>query len=232
MTSDKTMITIKQEDMRKGIYIDFEGNMEMDPTMLGAFYFDLQSREPKLIQYVHELGFETAAASIEQCVYSTIEDTFRELATMAYRERRLFFAWSSREKIAISNSITNPKLKKFVLEHLVDSKTIAKKWKRKFHGEVNFPRITGQGRHRLYEYSKLINYHTPNLAKPGTTGKRLRDVRGQLRNRNNEYRNITGVAKRKWKNLLLHNEHDLKSMREVTKVAMRDLKKCHLSAAA
>ena len=47
MTSDKTMITIKQEDMRKGIYIDFEGNMEMDPTMLGAFYLDLQYREPK-----------------------------------------------------------------------------------------------------------------------------------------------------------------------------------------
>ena len=70
------------------------------------------------------------------------------------------------------------------------------------------------------------------MAKPGKAGKRLRDVRKQLKTRKNEYVNLTPVAKRKWKNLLLHNEHDCKSMREVTLEAISDLRRYNISTAA
>ena len=227
-----TLVTVTEKEITNGIYIDFEGNMGMEPTLLGAYFLDSKSQQAKLLHYVHEPRFQTAADSIQSCVFNSIEKTFETLAEMAFREKRLFFAWSSREKEVISNSISNPKLKEFILRHLVDSKKLSKIWKKRFHPDVNFPLITGQGRHRLYEYAKLINYKTPNMAKPGKAGKRLRDVRKQLKNRKNEYLNLTPVAKRKWKNLLLHNEHDCKSMREVSLEAISDLKRYRIPTAA
>jgi hypothetical protein len=222
--------TITQEDVKKGIYIDFEGNVGMDPTLLGAYFLDTQTQKPKFIQYVHESRFEMAAKYSRQCTFLDLEQTFERLGEMAFREKRLFFSWSSREKDAISNLIKNPKLREYILENLVDCKKFAKKWKNRYHHNIIFPYITGRGRHRLTEYANLINYHIPQVAQGRNTGQRLRDVRNQLGNHEENYSRITLVAKRKWQNLLLHNEHDCKSMKEVAKTAMLDLREYTLFA--
>ena len=99
------MVTVTEKEIANGIYIDFEGNKGMEPTLLGAFFLDSKSQKTNLIHYVHEPRFQTAADSVQSCVFNSLEATFETLAKMAIREGRLFFAWSSREKEVISKSI-------------------------------------------------------------------------------------------------------------------------------
>ena len=74
--------------------------------------------------------------------------------------------------------------------------------------DVVFPYITGQGRHRLSEYMKLIGYPVPPDHGPGNTGQRIRYLRQQLLSEHGEYSALTRVAKGKWTNRLKHNWHD------------------------
>ena len=226
------MVLLTKTEIDRGIYIDFEGNVDRPPTLLGAFCPDMLPEEKRFIQFVHEPVFMTAAEAVDGCVFVNLHKTFYTLAQKAKREKRFLFAWSSREAKAISELISDMELREYVLANLVDCKKIAKRWKSRFHRDVTFPYITGQGRHRLSEYSKLIGYQIPHMAGAGTTGKRLRDVRGQLFKRDNQYSNLTPVAKSKWKNLLRHNEHDCKSMRSIAGAAISDLGKFSMPLAA
>ena len=227
-----THVTITKKDIMKGIYIDFEGNVDMAPTLLGAYYIERETRHLKLTQYVHETKFRSTVRRYPKCTFLNLNDTFEQLAELAYREGRYFFAWSSREKDAISMLIKNHDLREYVLSHLIDCKKLAKKWKRRYRPNVEIPYVTGQGRHRLSEYANLINYSIPTRAVGGNTGENLRYVRGQLQNHSNRYLDITNLAKKRWENVLIHNEHDCKSMREVAKTAILDLNECRLPVAA
>ncbi|MCL0055482.1 hypothetical protein M1N56_06395 [Dehalococcoidia bacterium] len=218
------MTIINDEIAKRAIYIDFEGNVGRAPTFLGAQYLDEATGKTVFGQYVHEDVFQSAGDVTDKCINKSIESSIKSLARIAYRENRLFFAWSTREKIAIESFLSNEKLKEFVLSRLFDCKTIAKRWKGKFHRQVRFRRLRGQGVHRLSEYMSLVGYEVPPSAGPGNTGKRLRDVREQLSKRDGNYLNLTPVAKRKWKNVLTHNYHDCRGMRAVTKAAISGLK--------
>ena len=115
------------------------------------------------------------------------------------------------------------------MSRLFDSKRIARRWKNKYHRDVTFMRIPGQGRHRLAEYMGLIDYDVPRTAGPGNTGQRLRSVRKQLVSHGGDYGKLTGVAKGKWTKVLSHNYHDCVGMRAVTVKAMTDLKRFQFS---
>lgn len=216
------MPSVNVQDVRTAIYIDFEGNVDKPPTLLGAQYVDLSKEITVFNQYVHEEIFYSAGAA-KGCINFDLNETFDALCKIARRDERMFFAWSTREKQAIEEGLTNIRLKDFVLSRLFDCKKIAKRWKNRFHPKVDFPYISGQGRHRLNEYAKLIDYPIPNTAGPRTAGKRLRDVRQQLALRDGSYEQITGVAKRKWVNLLTHNRLDCEVMMEVSMTAITDL---------
>ena len=218
------MQRITLEPVSRAIYIDFEGNVDREPTFLGSHHIDAKTGTDIFTQYVHEDIFRSAAKTKAQCVNKSIEEAFEHLATIAYRENRIFLAWSSREKLAIETFIANEKLKEFVLSRLFDSKRVARRWKNRFHRNVTFERLPRQGRHRLSEYMNLIGYHVPSTAGPGNTGQRLRTVREQLVRRNGDYENLTAVSKGKWTKVLSHNYHDCVGMREVTLAAMKDLR--------
>jgi len=216
---------ITPKDAEKAIYIDFEGNADESPTLLGALYVDSTTNRDVFIQYVHEEVFYPAGEAKEDCINASIEEAFTSLAKIASRDDRLFFAWSSHEKATAEEFLRNRRLKKLVVERIIDCKGIARKWKNRFHRDVEFPYVTGQGRHRLSEYMKLVDYQIPKTAGPGNTGKRLRDIRAQLTNKDGDYQKLTGVAKRKWTNLLSHNRHDCLGMREVSLKAIGRLRR-------
>ncbi len=217
------MTAITPKDVEKAIYIDFEGNVDKPPTLLGALYVDSTTKRDVFIQYVHEGIFYSAGEAKEDCTNASIEEAFTSLTEIARRDDRLFFAWSRHEKEIAEEFLKNRRLKTFVVERIIDCKKIARRWKNRFHRDVEFPRVTGQGRHRLYEYMKLIGYPVPPNAGPGNTGKRLRDIRGQLIKKDGSYEKLTGVAKGKWTKLLSHNRHDCTGMREVSLRAMSRL---------
>ena len=206
----------------KAIYIDFEGNAGRIPTFLGVLYQDLTTCKKVLNRYVHEDVFRTAGDQSDRCQNSSMEEAFEFLLNIAETEDRMFFAWSTREKLAIQTFISDEGLKNRVLSRLFDCKTIAKRWKYRFHSDVEFVSTWG-GKHRLSEYMKLVGYSVPRSAGPGNTGVRLKYVRNQLINRGQNYLDLTPTAKRKWKNVLSHNYHDCRGMREVIRKSIDGL---------
>jgi len=117
-------------------------------------------------------------------------------------------AWSSRELQAIKDHCSSNELKTFFESNIVDAKKLARVWKKLFFPDVVFPYLTGQGRHRLNEYLKLIGYSVPKSHGPGNTGQRIRYIRHQLVRHGSDYRSVTSVTKAKWTKLLAHNFHD------------------------
>jgi hypothetical protein len=74
----------------------------------------------------------------------------------------------------------------------------------------------------LKNFFELMGYYRPlHLGKEKTT-KRIRDVRNMLTKRNGDYEQLTGTAKRKWTNLLKHNQHDVIGMRTLMEKALSD----------
>lgn len=218
------MPKIDLEKVSKAIYIDFEGNVNREPTFLGSLHFDNETGTKVLTQYVHEDIFCHAAKIKPQCVNKSIEEAFEYLGTIAHREDRIFLAWSTHEKQIIEKFISTKKTRDSVLSRLFDSKRIARRWKNIRYRDVIFERIPGQGRHRLSEYMDLIGYQVPSNARAGNTGQRLRAVRKQLVRHSGDYEKLTAVTKGKWTKVLSHNYHDCVGMREVTLTAMNDLK--------
>ena len=133
---------------------------------------------------------------------------------------------AAQEALAVEQHSAAEGLNAYFSEPLVDAKVISKLWKKKFFPDVQFPYVTGQGRHRLAEYMKLIGYSVPSIHGPRNTGQRIRHVRHQLIKRRGDYDALTSVTKAKWTNVLEHNRHDCVGLREVLTRAVFDLRAC------
>jgi len=138
-------------------------------------------------------------------------------------------AWRSHEALAVEQHSADEGLNSYFLEHLVDAKVVAKQWKKQFFPHVQFPYITGQGRHRLAEYIKLMGYPVPSTHGPGNTGQRIGYVKNQLIKRCGDYRGLTSVAKAKWTNMLEHNRHDCVGLSELFIRMVSDLNRLSTS---
>lgn len=223
-----TIQEIPETDPGRAIYVDFEGTKLDPPSLLGVFYSDTECSEDRFVQYVIEPGLSPAGDAKPQCVNRSLEATLQEIVDLSRSEERMIVAWSSREALAVDRYSSNSRLNEYFINHLIDAKAIAKRWKQRFFPRVRFPYITGQGRHRLAAYMKLTGYPVSSSHGPGNTGQRIRYVRQQLLKRGGDYQALTSVAKAKWTNLLAHNRHDCSGMRHVFQRAseeMRSLKK-------
>ena len=97
-----------------------------------------------------------------------------------------------------------------------DAKLAAKPWLKRHHPGLRPPKgRRGRRPHTLHFYEGVVGYHVPPGLGPGLTGKRLRDVRGQLVRHGGDFSKLTRVAKAKWTKLLRHNHHDCQGMRAV-----------------
>lgn len=214
---------ITQLQAKRALYIDFEGTVADPPSLLGVHYVDDEGGAPQFKQYVSEEALYPAAESSEDCVNQSLRKTLEGLCERSVTEGRVLIAWSSREVQAIEGLDLPSAEKEYLSENIIDGKVISRRWKRKFFPDVEFPYITGLGRHRLSEYMKLIGYRVPASHGPGNTGQRIRYVRNQLMKRNGVYQSLTPVAKGKWTKMLRHNRHDCVGLMEVVLRAVTDL---------
>ena len=195
--------------------IDFEGTKADPPSLLGVLYVKDGEATQTFDQFVSEKALFPAGESSEVCTNQELNTTLTNLSDLARSEDRMLVAWSSREVQAIREADLPSSVMDFLSENIVDARILARRWKRGFFPDVVFPYITGQGRHRLSEYMKLIGYPVPPAHGPGNTGRRIRYVRQQLLSKHGEYSALTRVAKGKWTNLLKHNWHDCGGLREI-----------------
>jgi hypothetical protein len=206
------------DQARRGLFIDFEGNKDREPSLLGSYWID--GGRPRFKQYVMEPRFwllaemglrpTMHAQALMPCNFS---EALQGLAYRAQSENRLLFAWSSREIKAIQRYLHDPELVAWYEANLVNVLKLAKSWKRRVHpGVVWKRRDRFNPVHSLERYQKLCCYLVPAVHRTGRTGKRLQRLRARLA----AGHPLTARLKGHWTKLLNHNFHDCRGMREVS----------------
>ena len=223
------------EEAARAVYIDFEGNQKLPPTLLGVLVAE-DGCPASFRQFVFEETFQPAVLAREKDTY---RDAAQEigctrdnwtycaaaaaLADQCEQEDRWLVAWSSREFVAFAEVLgaDNPLLARVGARYR-DAKRTAARWKMRRHPGTKFKLTPGRGRHRLANYTDLVGYAVPPHLGDQTAGKRLADVRAQL-DKKRDFSALTATAKRKWTNLLHYNFHDCNGMRAVAVTASAGL---------
>jgi hypothetical protein len=216
------MSTPTPQQVHRALFIDFEGNVDREPTLLGSYWLD--GLTPRFEQYILEPEFHKLAErglrpamAAEALVFCSFREGLEALAHRAQSEDRLLLAWSTRELKAIQKYLHDPDLVACYEERLIDAKKPAKRWKRRVHPDVRWKRRDRfDPLHSLERYQALVGYAVPTVHRAGRTGIRLRNLRARLQSG----RPLTRGLKGHWTKLLNHNFHDCRGMREVTLCAL------------
>jgi hypothetical protein len=219
-------LTIAESE--RAIYVDFEGNQGRDPSFVGILADDLfeqvvvepaleagaRGRRPadyRLPQGYEPLSAHSAPSAALRC--GDLRAICRGMLARASRESRHIVAWSNYEKdvflgVAAEDSADIESL-------FVDAKLHARRWKRRVHPHITFPRTRFGGTHRLKYYFSLIGYRLPSYFGERQAAGRISFVRNALATHSGDFAAITPTAKAKWTKVLDYNWHDCNGLREV-----------------
>lgn len=208
---------IASHEAARAMYLDFEGVMDAEPVLLGAYWVDDQDAE-QFVQYVFDSVLESAAAAKSfanggTCAYvESLEEALRKLCIIAEREDRLFVEWSIREEEAVRDANVTRPVSACFSARVRNALPMARRWKTRFHPEVKFSAGRRGRTHTLTNFMRFTGMPAPSYLAPAAS--RIRDVRRQILKRGS-YEAITPVAKAKWTKLLSHNEWDCRGTRHV-----------------
>ena len=206
-------------DPNRAIYIDFEGNQDAVPTLLGVLW--QRGWDTEFEQFVLEDTFRKAARA-KRCRVSTLNDVMTHVVAVAESEDVEIVAWSHHELDVIEELAAGDLPARFK-NRFRDAKKIAKRWLRQCHPDVEPPPRSWGGRYRLDFFFDQTAYEVPGPLGPGNTGQRLKYVRDMLVRRKGDFKQLTPVAKGKWTRVLGHNRHDCFGMRHVDETAVMEL---------
>lgn len=197
-------------DDRDAIFIDFEGNKDLPPTLLGVL--ERVNGVETFHQYVLEESFAPLASSPKhrKLLLSSIREILEDL-DIRFPYETPVYAWSSREQIVIDEFLAGSKLVARWESRITDAKKLARHWARKHHPTHSFVKKEFRGRHTLDQYLSLINYVVPTVHAAGHTGHRLRSLRETLLS-DRPLETWPPSLNRYWTNLLAHNKHDCYGM--------------------
>jgi hypothetical protein len=199
------------------IFIDFEGNRDEHPVILGVL--EHSSGQPVFTQWILDPLFQPLAEHNERLRAGSLTDVL----TRIDREHGVsssVYAWSTHEQQVITGAELPADLLASWSDRVIDAKVVAKRWARIAHPEFKPARIAGRGRHTLDQYLDLANYAVPRMHGAGNTGSRLRSLRTALE-KGKTFSQLTSVQKAKWTNLLEHNRHDCFGMARLVELAER-----------
>jgi len=207
---------ITKDQASAAIYIDFEGTMNDPPALLGILIRG--SLGDSFRQVALDYSFQGLPALPEandaKLAYCTVEETIEALVGLAEESNLMFVAWSTRELQVVKESDLSADLKRRFENRHVNAITIAKRWRSRFHPNVEFESSRRIRPNALHNYMQLIDYDIPRAYGPGNAASRIRDVKGQMERRGT-FDRLSPVAKAKWTKLLRHNQHDCSGMRAV-----------------
>jgi hypothetical protein len=212
---------VSEEEARRGIYIDFEGTMKDEASLLGVLVCDDAGRE-KYYQAVFEKALWPAVRQAKpgqrhgyNPQRAEFPDTLYEVQRRAKEEDRRVFAYSNRELDEIRQRLPLRMNVEWWEGHLINVLPYARRWKRRHHPDVEFPPGPPgrSARHTLANYQKLIGYDVPQTLGSGHSAKRLREVREMLNRRDGKFSQLTNTKKAFWTKALRHNWHDCRGTR-------------------
>lgn len=147
-------------DPRRAIYIDFEGNKDSAPTLIGVLW-----PSGDFEQLVFEEAFASAALA-KGLSLSSLPIIIEEIVSHAERNDLEVVAWSRHELDVVKASTSLDLAARFESRHR-DAKKLAKKWLHAVHPGVVPPQKPHQlGKHSLAFYVELTGYKVPKAHGP------------------------------------------------------------------
>ena len=187
------------EEVKKAIYIDYEGNIKLPPTLLG-WYVD-----GNYMASILDPLFETCENRYKaKGVY--VEDHTQlalRLIQQAEDEGRLIVSWSEHDYLIMYKVLMPSDAERLKLVYRNAIRT-ARPWYRQNYGPL-------PEKASLNFFEDLLGFYVADRFGLGLVGEALRLIRGQIKEGRN-YANLSKAAKNGWTSLVRHNKLDLEGM--------------------
>jgi hypothetical protein len=204
---------ITADETRRAIYIDYEGNKDRPPTLLGVLISESTNEEEwRLQQTVFEPEFWPCVGKkgAKTTAKGDHVNTLRQVIELAHNNERCIVAWSEHELNIVQEleGLSNKEKKTFEASYR-NARHTAKRWLRSCHPESHIKPIA------LATCLEIAGIRVPDKFGPGRVGYNLRTIRKQLKERGGTYGDLTPGARVKWREVTGHNKHDLEDMRKL-----------------
>lgn len=187
------------EEVKKAIYIDYEGNIKLPPTLLG-WYVD-----GEYMASILEPLFETCENRYKaKGVY--VEDHTQlalRLIQQAEDEGRLIVSWSEHDYLLMCKVLMPSDAERLKLFYRNAIRT-ARPWYRQKYGPL-------PEKASLNFFEDLLGFYVPDRFGLGLVGESLRLIRGQIEE-GRSYADFSKAAKNGWTSVVRHNKLDLEGM--------------------
>ena len=192
----------------RALYIDFEGEKDKPPVLLGA-----HRRGRGATPFVHFVVVDQAFASLLEPA-TWLRDAIENIVRRAEHRDRRIVAWSEHELGVVRKLCADdPDLVARFEARFANARAVAERWRNKCHdGDRPDPG-------RLVDYLGLIGYPLPDEAVGGGVGETIRLIRDRL----DRGLPPTDGQRARWSRLLEHNRHDCVGMRKVCLRATREI---------
>ena len=192
----------------RALYIDFEGNRDQPPVLLGVHR---RGRGPQ--PYVQQDVVDEAFAGLVPR-YLPLHDAVANVVARAERGDRRIVSWSEYDlKVVRTLGDIDPGLVTRFEARYANARAFAAHWRNKLHDGAK-PE-TG----RLVDYLSLIGYPLPDEAEAGHVGDTIRALRPRLE----RGQPLTTAQQLRWDHLVEHNRFDCAGMRAICLLATREL---------
>ena len=193
------------EEVKRAIYIDYEGNIKLPPTLIG-WYVDGVYKASILEPFFETCENRYKAKGI------VVEDHAQlalRLIQQAEDENRLIVSWSEHDYLLMSKVLIPKDFErlKFVYRNAIQT---ARPWYRKKYGPL-------PEKASLDFFEDLLGFQVPERFGLGLVGKALGLIRGQIQE-GRSYAELTNAAREGWTTVVRHNKLDLEGMAHVLRV--------------
>lgn len=204
---------ISPDDASRALYIDFEGEKDKPPVLLGCANRLGHGTRPWVWQAVTDPRFELLARA-DDIRQMSLPEAVERILQRAERKDRRIVAWSEHELGVVRDHC--PELLDRFQSRYVNARTVAVHWRNKCHAGQR-PRTN-----TLADYLDLIAYGVSEAGRPGRAGETIRTIRKALE-QERRVEDLTDNQRRRWSDLREHNLHDCAGMRAVCLLAAREL---------
>lgn len=205
----KAFKRLSAADALRALYIDFEGQKDQPPVLLGVLRRGGKGSTP----FVHQDVVDEAFASLGVPTMS-LRDAIEKVVFRAERGDRRIVSWSQHDlEVVRTLRDDDPELIARFESRYANALSVAKHWRNKLHGGAK----PASG--RLADYLALIGYPVPQDAAPGKVGETIRVLCHRLE----QGLPLTTAQQARWKRLVEHNRYDCAGMRRVCVRATMEL---------
>lgn len=193
----------------RALYIDFEGQKDQPPVLLGVLRRGGKGSTP----FVHQDVVDEAFASLSVPTMS-LRDAIEKAVLRAEHSDRRIVSWSQHDlEVVRTLRDDDPELVARFEGRYANALSVAKRWRNRCYGGVK----PASG--RLADYLALIGYPVPDEAAAGQVGETIRVLRRPLE----QGLPLTAIQRSRWERLVEHNRYDCAGMRRVCLLATQEL---------